>query len=117
MFDEEFDSWYSDVYSSPKKHGLEIFGEANQEDMCYAYNKFVIWKTKEGKYFYGDDSGCSCPSPFEEYRSIDNLYPVYNKEQLLTAIDNWVNGSLYSKGDRIRPAHNLRSKVMRLRKF
>lgn len=70
-------SYYNDVYSSPEKHGLEILGSVNDWDACYSFDMIVVWRRKEdGALLYGTDSGCSCPSPFEDYDTDDKLTPL-----------------------------------------
>ena len=34
---------------------------------------FVVWKHKDGRVFWAHDSGCSCPSPFEDYNNLSDL--------------------------------------------
>ena len=36
----------------------------------------MIWQHKDGRLFYGQDSGCSCPSPFENFNSLADLTPI-----------------------------------------
>lgn len=73
-------------YYSPELCGLEIFDEINQEDLCYEYNTLCIWKKlDDNTLWYDSDSGCSCPTPFEENRHdlrpiiVDNFYN-FNQE-------------------------------------
>ena len=54
-------------YYSPEKLDLEIFGELDEPNLDYEYNTLVVWKDKEGQLFYAQDSGCSCPTPFEGF--------------------------------------------------
>ncbi len=64
------------VYYSPEEHGLEILGEV-EEDPNYSFNKFVVWRrTSDGALFYATDQGCSCPSPFEDYTSVESLSAI-----------------------------------------
>lgn len=40
--------------------------EIYDPNACYSFDTFWIFKHDEsGRIFYGSDSGCSCPSPFE----------------------------------------------------
>lgn len=56
------------VYYDPAKHGLEIVGSIEEDDLDYEFNIFLVLKhTESGKVFYCDDSGCSCPTPFEGF--------------------------------------------------
>lgn len=56
------------VYYNPDKLGLEIVGTIEEPDMDYEFNIFLVLKHIEsGKLFYCRDTGCSCPTPFEDY--------------------------------------------------
>lgn len=56
------------IYYDPKEAKLEILGQLDESDLYYEYNTFVVWRdTVSNKLFYAHDSGCSCPTPFEEY--------------------------------------------------
>lgn len=64
---------YDNAYSNPEKLGLEIFGMAEDTDMSYEFNMFAVWRDSSGQLYFANDSGCSCPSPFEDYRKISDL--------------------------------------------
>lgn len=66
----------SNPYYSPEKLGLEIVGELNFSDEAYEFDFRVAWKDSKGKVFTARDSGCSCPSPFEDYTSVSDLERV-----------------------------------------
>lgn len=44
--------------------------ELSHED--WSFNILGVWKNDQG-YYLGTDSGCSCPTPFENYGSIDDF--------------------------------------------
>lgn len=59
----------SNLYYNPEEFGLEIVDELEDPQADYSFNKIVVWKHKETKkLFWASDSGCSCPSPFENYQ-------------------------------------------------
>lgn len=59
------DSCY-DVYSDPQVFGLTPVVEFDLEVPDYSFDLLVVWYSfSTGKYYWGTDSGCSCPSPFE----------------------------------------------------
>ena len=67
---------YGDIYYSPQNHGLEILGEIDYGG-AYEFDKLVVWREVEtDKVFYGFDSGCSCPSPFEGFSDVSSLEEV-----------------------------------------
>ncbi|MEO3860954.1 hypothetical protein [Acrocarpospora sp. B8E8] len=60
------------LYYSPEKYGLATVGEIDWSDGCYQFDYTVIWRNHDGQLFHADDSGCSCPSPFES-TGLDDL--------------------------------------------
>jgi hypothetical protein len=59
-------------YYFPAALGLETVGEVEWGDEPCAFDLTVVWKG-EGGYYLASDSGCSCPSPFEAYTSLEKL--------------------------------------------
>lgn len=56
-----------DVYYNPEQYGLEKIAEIDG-DGGYEFDLLVVWKQPAtGKWFWAQDSGCSCPSPFDGY--------------------------------------------------
>jgi hypothetical protein len=56
------------IYYSPEDYGLEVVGHLEQPDMSYEFHILGVWKdTKTGRIFWAEDSGCSCPIPFEDF--------------------------------------------------
>ena len=78
------------MYYDPKDYGLELVGDAEEEDQCYSFCIFAVWKDAEGTLYWGDDSGCSCPSPFEDYASKNDLNNG-TVQDVHNALDTWVN--------------------------
>lgn len=66
-----------DVYYDPEKFDLEKVVEFDFSDGCYQFDLRVIWEHKPtGTLYTARDSGCSCPSPFEDYRDLKKLDTV-----------------------------------------
>lgn len=82
----------ADVYYQPEKFDLSIVDELDERDLSYEFNMFVVWKHTDGRLFYGIDSGCSCPSPFEDYHSLDDLTEIKTYDQLKEAVEGWNEG-------------------------
>lgn len=61
------------VYSSPEEYGLEIIHTLEDPHASYDFAMFVIWEEGTGRLFYGEDSGCSCPTPFESFYKLEDL--------------------------------------------
>ncbi|GAA0970037.1 hypothetical protein GCM10009555_018260 [Acrocarpospora macrocephala] len=60
------------LYYSPENYGLTTIGEIDWSDGCYQFDYTVIWRNQDGQLLYGEDTGCSCPSPFED-TGLDDL--------------------------------------------
>jgi hypothetical protein len=66
-----------DVYYQPESFGLTKVGEIDDPQGCYSFDIICVWKHDEtGKVYYARDSGCSCPSPFEGHKSLDDLTEI-----------------------------------------
>lgn len=64
----------SNVYYSPEELGLEPLGEFEIHEADYSFDIFAAWRDpKTGLFYSASDSGCSCPSPFEDYNSLESL--------------------------------------------
>jgi hypothetical protein len=62
------------IYGQPENYGLEEVAELSLSDEPYEFDIRVVWRHEEtGVLYTARDSGCSCPSPFEDYTSIDQL--------------------------------------------
>lgn len=63
-------------YYSPEKCGLEIF-ESIDTAGSYEFDMFVVWKKLDDNTLWWDtDSGCSCPSPFDNGDHGHDLKPI-----------------------------------------
>lgn len=64
---------YVNVYYDPEKLGLEIVDELDY-GASYEFDKLVVWRRKsDGELRWGTDSGCSCPTPFEDIDGFEDL--------------------------------------------
>ena len=46
--------------------GLEWFGEVSLSEPCYDFDLIGVWRDPaDGSWWWADDRGCSCPTPFE----------------------------------------------------
>ena len=79
----------SNIYYSPEDFGLQIVGDFEFSEPNYSFDMCVVWKEARGKYWVGEDSGCSCPSPFEGVGDINELDGPYNKAGLKTRLE-WI---------------------------
>lgn len=77
----------SNIYYSPQDFGLEVVGDFEWTEPDYSFDMLVVWKEKRGRYWIGEDSGCSCPSPFEDVRDVNELDGPYTKDGLRKRIN------------------------------
>lgn len=100
--------WFKpDIYSNPESFGIEKVGEFDLSEPDYSFDIMAIWRRKQedGTYEYGwlDDSGCSCPSPFETFYSVDDINWEGNPFALTVAFDQYLDESGYrSDADKSR---------------
>ena len=71
------------VYYSPADLGLTQIAEIEWRDEPYEFDLTVLWKHADGRYFIGSDSGCSCPSPFEDFHDLRDFTQIKNLGDLL----------------------------------
>lgn len=63
----------SDPYYHPEQFGLTTIGEVNWDDESYQFDLTAAWRNAEGVLYWASDSGCSCPSPFEDTTTLEQL--------------------------------------------
>lgn len=61
-----------EFYYAPEKCRLQTIGEIDWSSGSYEFDLTVVWRREDGFFVYGEDSGCSCPSPFEN-QDVDDL--------------------------------------------
>lgn len=77
----------TDLYHSPEKANLEIIGSVDWSDGNYCFDLTVVWRhTLTRQFFYAEDSGCSCPSPFEDTQ-VEDLIPITSLAMFRTHLD------------------------------
>lgn len=68
----------ANVYYNPENFGLTILHNIDHSD-CYEFDTLLIFQHEDGTLYYAQDSGCSCPTPFEDFNSISDLTLVTNE--------------------------------------
>lgn len=63
----------NDVYYNPEAFGLTAVGVLDFSSGSYEFDYTAVWVDDNKVLYWADDSGCSCPSPFENYTSKDDL--------------------------------------------
>jgi len=64
-------SYQNSIYNNPEKFGLVTVGEADKAD-SYEFDIIALWHDGVD-FLWAEDSGCSCPSPFENFTDLDAL--------------------------------------------
>lgn len=60
-------------YYSPEKCGLNVI-EMHERNISYEFDMVVLWEdVKTKKRYWAQDSGCSCPFPFENFHSVADM--------------------------------------------
>lgn len=74
--------WQYNPYYNPEKCGLEIIKvEGGYHD--YEYDTEVWFRDVESNaIYYAHDSGCSCPIPFENFKSLNDMTKLTLIEKL-----------------------------------
>ena len=75
---------YGNPYYNPEGMGLEIVGIL-EDNIPYEFNMAIVWVDDNDNLFFGEDSGCSCPTPFDECEP----QPVPDLGWLKDQISHW----------------------------
>lgn len=60
------------VYYNPEQAGLTIFDQVDTAG-SYEFDIFLILEDEKRMLYYCSDSGCSCPTPFEDVTEIHEI--------------------------------------------
>lgn len=75
----------TNIYYSPEAYGLEVIATLDYYEPNWSFDMVVVWRSDDGRLFYGIDSGCSCPSPFEDWK-VDDLTEFNNALEMADVI-------------------------------
>lgn len=102
-----------DVYYQPEKFGLTVVAEIEYSTGNYEFDTRVVWRHSSGLLLTARDAGCSCPSPFEDYTSLEAV-EIFDYEEIEVEVAKEMS---YSWGD-IKPldAANFLNKTRRASK-
>ena len=74
----------------PEGAEVEVVGYASEADLCYQFYEFVVLR-KDDVYYWSSDSGCSCPTPFENH-VFPGDFESGNAVDALNALTAWSQG-------------------------
>lgn len=67
-------SWDDMVINNWRDLGLEEVVSIDWSDGYYQFDMtLAYYQPSTGKFFWADDSGCSCPSPFEGFTKLEDF--------------------------------------------
>ena len=64
-----------DLYNQPEHFGLQFIGSLQWGEPDWDFNITAVLHDGEDKFYVINDSGCSCPMPFEDFTSLDKVEP------------------------------------------
>lgn len=72
-----FGGYDHNVYYNPEASGLTLIGELEDENANYSYDTLIVIRDDvTGNLYAAHDSGCSCPTPFEDVRSFSDMTEI-----------------------------------------
>lgn len=74
--DERYNPYYS-----PEKLNLSILS-FDRPGMSYEYDMYLFVKTPDGRVYSCQDSGCSCPTPFDNYSATNMDAAIQGMERI-----------------------------------
>lgn len=78
----------SDFGYQPENYGFEQIGEIDWSSGSYEFDLTTVWRhTASGAFYMADDSGCSCPSPYEDVRTLLDLTPIPRTQALIDHLE------------------------------
>lgn len=104
-FDRTFNGgWDGNVYYHPEKNGFQMIGSLEDPNASYSFDTVVVLLDNEtGTVWAAQDSGCSCPTPFEDVNSFADLTPINKLGDLTSFVDScYVNYPLAERNDLYR---------------
>lgn len=91
--------------------GLTRIAQLNDPNASYTFDDIIVWKDNEtGLLYMAQDSGCSCPTPFEGIKGLDDLTPCRSSEEFLAFVrehnkyDTWPQKDISAADDLVRAA-------------
>lgn len=61
------------IHYHPEAYGLTVVGDIQWGWASYDFDMTIVWQDADGKLYWASDSGCSCPTPFEDFQSLEDL--------------------------------------------
>lgn len=89
-------SKFKGVAYDPKYFGLTPVAEFELREPDYSFDTFKVWYHSENeKYYWAQDSGCSCPSPFEGYGCRETGDEISDSLEISMVLDKLDSGDFF----------------------
>ena len=91
-------SWYNNPYYHPETQGLVRVATADLAEADYSFDYLVAWADADNpdQFYLGTDSGCSCPSPFEDYSGREDMTgPLTWRQAVEESVSIWTQSYDY----------------------
>lgn len=75
------------IQSAPEKFGVEIVAEYETGGSYEFCTTLVVREVATGHLYAAHDSGCSCPTPFEDLKSLSDWVLVSDADDLTPLLD------------------------------
>lgn len=79
-------------YGEDDVNGLKYVSGIELDDEDWQFYTAAVF-CKDGKFYTGIDSGCSCPTPFEDFKSLSDYNGPFTKEHIIKEWIPSLNGS------------------------
>jgi hypothetical protein len=80
-----------DLYNQPEHFSVKLLGDIEWDYEMYRFNMTAVWVDALGQFYVGDDSGCSCPFPFENFTSAEDLGMPMTRHEVADMLVNMVD--------------------------
>jgi hypothetical protein len=89
----------NNVYYNPENFGLKVIGQYDFSSGSYEFDTRIFWADENGAVYTARDAGCSCPTPFEGYRSVAELERINDIKQFKAEFQKEMEDRSYYDGD------------------
>lgn len=93
------------IHYSPEVQNLKVVGEIEWNEPCYSFDTTIVWRHADGSFYIASDSGCSCPQPFEDYQTLEDLDGPYTANQAIEYLVKEYNDRTYKNDSYADPQY------------
>lgn len=80
-------SYENNIYYNPQNVGVRPVAEVEAYEDDYSFDLFIVIQDKDGKVYVAHDSGCSCPTPFEDHDFPQDFTEVHSWDDVKREYD------------------------------